>query len=694
MEAPLPTPNGTLTSKADSSTLSQPSASSPMPWDLVWLISVSALCLLSRGVFLLSSKFGIESDEAIVGLMAKHIAEDGVRPVFYYGQHYLGALEAYLVSIPFFFFEVSQFWLKLVPTLGAVLFVVCTYYFARQFSGVFGARVASLLAAFPPQALLVWSTKARGGFIELLVIGSLSLILTVIIWRNLNQKEKLPLIKIFILGLLIGLGWWVNNQIVFYAISSAILLGTNLLWRKGFGKSLASFFTGLFGFFLGGWPFWQANLLADKKFQSFEALFGGTREQVKNQPFVEMLSEQMTGFYEVSLPILAGSRRFWSDAELFPNSSLIALGLYGFSAFLALVSIVFSKRLGLPRAPVSLLFIFFFATSLIFSASSFGWLSHAPRYLLPLYSVSFVVLALAASSIKAICGSFVGVIFASAFLIFSFASNYLERPIKNLSETSLAVNIPGEPFVHKGERVSRDHSELLEYLKEENISHVHTNYWIGYRLAFETNEAVTFSRYGIPRTIRIPSYEVISRSEREQRVFVLVKGQGEALKRSLESRGILYSESQASGYTIIREEGGVSALGDPLGEAEVQIEVSAGEEFLEALQDNQLGSRWRSATPQTPGMSILARFKNDQQIVSGLSIDHGFWPHDGAQGLLIEGQNYDGSWCVLYEAVTVNERILKMHFEPQEFTALKLTQTGQHPLVDWSIAELDIFGRP
>ena len=40
----------------------------------------------------------LDPDEAVVALMAKHIREGRERPVFYYGQPYLGAMEAYLVA--------------------------------------------------------------------------------------------------------------------------------------------------------------------------------------------------------------------------------------------------------------------------------------------------------------------------------------------------------------------------------------------------------------------------------------------------------------------------------------------------------------------------------------------------------------------------------------------------------------------
>src|SRR5690348_6499925 len=39
-----------------------------------------------------------DSDEATFGLMARHISERGAHPIFFYGQNYMGAVEAYLAA--------------------------------------------------------------------------------------------------------------------------------------------------------------------------------------------------------------------------------------------------------------------------------------------------------------------------------------------------------------------------------------------------------------------------------------------------------------------------------------------------------------------------------------------------------------------------------------------------------------------
>src|SRR3954453_20028827 len=57
---------------------------------------------LARRLAVIASPLGeIDGDEAVVGLMARHIAFLGERPVFYYGQPYLGSLEAFTAA-PFF----------------------------------------------------------------------------------------------------------------------------------------------------------------------------------------------------------------------------------------------------------------------------------------------------------------------------------------------------------------------------------------------------------------------------------------------------------------------------------------------------------------------------------------------------------------------------------------------------------------
>ena len=62
-------------------------------WVLIGIGAVVAAVLLKSTLVAVGS-FPFNSDEAVVGLMAKHISQ-GARPVFFYGQVYMGSLDAF-----------------------------------------------------------------------------------------------------------------------------------------------------------------------------------------------------------------------------------------------------------------------------------------------------------------------------------------------------------------------------------------------------------------------------------------------------------------------------------------------------------------------------------------------------------------------------------------------------------------------
>ena len=662
----------------------------------LWLSIVMILALFPRLVFLNASGFGIESDEAIVGLMAKHILEEGVRPVFYYGQNYLGALEAYLVAGAFRVWGVSQEVLKLVPTAISLLFVLLTYFLALQFTTRYGAKVASLLVAICPQSLMIWSTKARGGFIELLVIGSLSLIITVSIWKKPTTW------KLILLGLVLGLGWWVNNQIIFYMAAIGFLLLCFFLLKEGIWSTLGALFVGLIFFFIGGFPFWQSNIFEEPKFASFETLFGQTVSsegaQGQEETPIDALErvfdvgeKQARGLIETSLPILVGSRRFWSKQDIFPQATNVAKILYGITFLLVLLATLGGKFLSINRGPLSLVFLFFFMIATVFSLSSFGWLSQAPRYLLPVYSLLFVFVGIAAALLRKFLGRTLAGLFVFAFLSLHLASNYVQRPENSWKNLRWGVPVPGEPFVHDQDRVQTDHSQLINWLDTNEIDHVFTNYWIGYRLAFETSEKVTFSRFGAPRSLRIPEYENLDSLDRLERTYVVVASQLKKLVTYLRDRGIYYETFEVGEYFVVRAEEFSNIKERILEPGAYIISSNVGEGFLDKINDSELGTRWRSGKSQSPGMEITLDFDTTLQTISGMDIDLGFWPQDKAKLLRIEGKLLDGSWCTLFEAEPDNRRKMSLYFGNQTLRAIRLTNLESDEVLDWSIAELTLY---
>ena len=679
-----------------------------------WLVLVSLIALIPRLAFLFKSNFGIESDEAIVGLMAKHILEGRDIPIFYYGQNYLGSLEALLVSLAFSLNGISNISLKLVPLISSLLFVVLCYFLTKQYTNKYGARVASLLAALAPNFFIVWGLKARGGFIELLIIGSLSLLI------GTSFLRKPSSLKIIGLGLTLGFGWWVNNQIVFYLTALLLVLFSTISLRQGLLASIGGvFLCGLF-FLIGGAPFWKANLEDEVPFSSFNTLFaednvsrsadddagglGAISENVSTF-YEEVFLKHFEGFTTESLPILLGARKNWSTEDFYTGATTFCFILYGAALFLYFTKMLEARFLSEEETkekekfevPYSLPLVFLACLALIFSFSKFGWLSISPRYLLPIYSVLFLVVGVAASKVRDIGGTLFSVSFVALFLVFNFASNYFHSSLKPDGKKKLEFKLalPGEPVVFEDQRVSSSHEQLYIWLQKEGYKHIITNYWIGYRVAFETQEAVTFSHFDHTGPVRIAEYER-GKGLREEDVYVLVPKQAEKVKIELAARGFSYRETEVGEYVILDWLNSQTVRGRPIKLLSHQLESTGNSSELSKLVDGDPGTRWKFGGPQKPGMEVLVNFDYPVEI-SGLDIDLGFWSHDVATELQVDFQDMQGVWCNKFNSSGMDiffeaKRVWEFYFEPQYVKRIRLRQMGSHPIKDWSIAELIPYG--
>src|SRR5437764_9805843 len=63
--------------------------------------AAAAIIAIRSIVWICFEQSDFDSDQAVVGLMAKHLAEGRAFPLFFYGQHYMLAVEPWLAA-PFF----------------------------------------------------------------------------------------------------------------------------------------------------------------------------------------------------------------------------------------------------------------------------------------------------------------------------------------------------------------------------------------------------------------------------------------------------------------------------------------------------------------------------------------------------------------------------------------------------------------
>ena len=635
---------------------------------LAILVMVGAAMRLS---LLTALNFVVDGDEAIVGLMAKHIIEGRTLPTFYYGQHYMGSFEPIMVALLFDVFGVSSAALKIVPFAFSLLMIALVYELGRLCAGVSAARLAGLFTALGPSTLIEWSGKARGGFIELVCIGAGALILA-LHWHGAASIDKT---RTFLIGLLLGFGWWTNNQIIYFMLPVALvmLLGCREIAATS-GKSLFALLaitatTGVIGFFIGGAPFWIYNLTHE--FSSF-GIFG--RAHLKDLP------QHITGLFGEALPILLGARRFWQEVDLFPFASLLTYTLY------ALLLIALIVKTGIVRSLRTIWILLFFCITCgaVFVCSSFGWLSQAPRYLLPMYVGIFPLAATAVVIWYRYYAPF-GIVAAIAVLSLNLASNFLGGRA-----------LPGEPIVFNGERVARDHSDLISWLKQHNISWVRTNYWIGYRLAFETNEAVRFTMFQTPHETRIREYETLGQSvPLVNRPLVLVPSQSTIVERGLKASGHDYERSEVGGYVVISNVRASGGVGAPISPRLLSVSSLNNPDQAKLAIDGDLTSRWGSGEPQHPGIEFIVALNTPQKVAAVDYVLAGWWT-DYPRKLELELESPEGVReqilddsvvrAVMYALDSEND--FSIVFPPRMVSRVILRQMGRDPKFDWSIAEL------
>lgn len=125
------------------------------------------------------------NDEGTVGLMARHIAYKGAHPLLYYGQDYMGSLEAYLGAFFFHLFGPSTFSLRLGLLVLYALFLLCMYRLTSMLYSKSLALFTLLILALGSPEVIFRQLMTAGGppdyffFTALLVLLTSWIVLTI-----------------------------------------------------------------------------------------------------------------------------------------------------------------------------------------------------------------------------------------------------------------------------------------------------------------------------------------------------------------------------------------------------------------------------------------------------------------------------------------------------------------------------------
>jgi hypothetical protein len=174
------------------------------------------------------------SDESTIGIAALHIAQGRDFPIFFYGQHHMGTLEAYLAAPLVGAFGPSVVALRL-PMLALYVVFACLMYrlTARLYSAWFAVFVVGLLA-IGSHPVVRGELFAGGGYPEIKPIGAGLLVIA--LWLA-GKPARGRLLGFAAWGLLAGLAVWTDWLIMPYVAAAAGVLvltcSRELLGRSG-----------------------------------------------------------------------------------------------------------------------------------------------------------------------------------------------------------------------------------------------------------------------------------------------------------------------------------------------------------------------------------------------------------------------------------------------------------------------------
>src|SRR6266699_1742521 len=113
------------------------------------------------------------ADVDTMGIMAMHIAYKGEHPIFFYGQNYMGTLQAYLGVAFFRLFGISVFSFRLGGVLFFILFLVIMYCLTSLLYTKKLALITLALLSLGSSIMLDAEIAGLAGYPELLFFCSL-----------------------------------------------------------------------------------------------------------------------------------------------------------------------------------------------------------------------------------------------------------------------------------------------------------------------------------------------------------------------------------------------------------------------------------------------------------------------------------------------------------------------------------------
>jgi hypothetical protein len=413
------------------------------------LVGLAAVAGIGFRVWTYRSALGIpDSDEAVVGLMARHVLQ-GQFTTFFWGQWYGGSQEALLTAPLFFVFGSSWLLLRLVPIILDGVAALVLWRVGRRTIGEPAATAAAAVFWVWPPFVIYKLTHQWGFYASGVLYCALILLLAL---RLVEQPSRT---RAGLFGLVLGLGLWQSEQLV--PIVLPVIAWT--IWKRR--RWLRHLWLTVPLAILGALPSVVFNIRHDWASLS--------------PPITDPSSYQhrLRVYVSPLLPMMLGLRTPFTQERLLPG--ILTYLIYAILAGLFVYGAYRSRH-----EAVSMLYLAVATYPFIYAISPQTFFEQEPRYLVVLSPLLVLLLVqLARNWLR------VAVALALACAISFVTLQRLDTYFRT---------VPSQPPI-----APRDISPLVATLDRLKINRVFATFWTTYRLDFDTRERIIATQSKILR---------------------------------------------------------------------------------------------------------------------------------------------------------------------------------------------------
>lgn len=452
---------------------------SPAPMTAV-MIGALGFGLFAR-LWLLSNT-SLNSDEAVVGLMAKQALHGQVH-TFYWGQEY-GGLESLPLAGLFWVFGAHAWLIRAAPGLFSAAACVLVWRLGRRMFGSGVGLAAATVAWVWPESDIRNSVQAFGFRDVVLVCGLLVIQAATRIDAGEDRRSTWAL-----LGAATGVGWWASPEVLYFVVPAAPFVALSIWGRRRRRPSAISRdVTVLVISAVAGMAPWL--------YTNAHTHFASLRTGAHYGPMDGTAVHRVGILFGKTLPIILGTRTMQSGTWL---GGAVGVALYGVLLGLLVLSLlVLAQRAPRARILVAMLVAF----PWLYSLAPTGYWQDG-RF--AVYFSPFIALAMlgAADDVlrrrlrrprarrrvrTALLLAVLGVAVVSAVQSLDVVTTFASRP-----------------FAITGARTENLAMSVTHELHRAGITHLYAQYWVAYDLDFVGDGAVTASPPDAIRSTAIAS---------------------------------------------------------------------------------------------------------------------------------------------------------------------------------------------